>query len=353
MKNSKLRASRGNYETARALLRLAVFLQGSPFGRTIKEIQAHLTCSRATANRWLEALRDTPELRPRSLRPRDGDNPTQYRWVLDKRQLPVTVGPEPEDIVALGAVAADIPSKSQRSLLLQLRSKLEAIANEQRREVVEVRADDRMAYRGFLVRAGFRYELDEKWVSQIEGAILRRHRILLTLGGKAPHSTARTKLVLPIGILTGLKTILVAADATIKGTVRAYDFDEIDRISETKDKFNPGRLPSIEEYADQMYGFSRVGVPEDVALEFSGTAAAAAQRYRFHPSQTVEDEFNGGICIKRTIRFQAIGLYELGLDILRFGTGVRVLSPSSLAAFHKGLVSRIALLSKTTNVVGI
>lgn len=361
-KNSKQRASRGNYETARTLLRLAVFLQGSAKGRTIKEIQAHLTCSRATANRWLEALRDTPELKPRSLKSQDGDNPTQYRWVLDKRQLPVTVSPEPADIAALDRMIGELTSKRQRNQLIQLKTKLEAIANEQRREVKEVSVEDRMAYRGILVRTGLRFEIDERWVTEIERAILNRRVVKIScgFGPKTPDGNdseiqgvwppPSTVLMRPIGIITDKTSSLIGADLKAKPTIREIQFSSIERIEETDTSFSPEKLPTIEQYISGDFEVARAPIMHEVVIIFINSDLEEARRYRFHANQTVElfhDDKHGRV---PSVRFRTRNLLSVAQDLLSLGVRVRAVSPPNLADLHFVIMRKFHRLSELKQV---
>jgi hypothetical protein len=360
--NSKLRASRGNYETARTLLRLAVFLQGSPKGRTIKEIQAHLTCSRATANRWLEALRDTPELKPRSLKPQDGDNPTQYRWILDKRQLPVTVSPEPADIAVLEKVIGELASKRQRSQLNHLKTKLEAISNEQRREVKEVSAEDRMAYHGILVRTGFRYEIDEHWVAEVERAVF--HRRVIRIGHKWAADAMNghngemreirpqpTKFLMrPIGIIANKTSSLVGADLNAKPIIREIPFSSIESIEETDTYFSAEKLPTIEQYASGATEAARTPMIHEVVIVFLDSNLEEARRHQFDANQTVELYHHEKFGHVPSIRFRARNLLSVAQDLLSLGMGVWAVSPPNLADLHTTIMRKFFRLSAMKQV---
>ena len=67
---------------------------------------------------------------------------------------------------------------------------------------------------------------------------------------------------------------------------------------------------------------------EDVALHVTAEGAAEARAWRWHPTQTLEDQPDGSVIV----RFTASGMRELAWHLFTWGERVRILAPDRLQA---------------------
>lgn len=74
---------------------------------------------------------------------------------------------------------------------------------------------------------------------------------------------------------------------------------------------------------------------QDVVWRFSPEAAPDARRFRFHPSQTLEDAPDGSLIV----RFRAGGMLEMCWHLFRWGDQVEVLEPEALGAMYARLLA--------------
>jgi predicted DNA-binding transcriptional regulator YafY len=355
--NKKRRGKSVAYETMQMLIDLAMYLQVSRNGRTIDEIRAELNCSRATAYRWLESLRQVPGLTPQRRFPVDGDKPNQWRWSIKPKGLPIGASIEAEDVRDLNQAIDGASSKTQRERLTRLRTKIEAISMEQNREKAEVSTENRLIYRGAMIRTGFRYEVDDRWLAEIEKAVARNRTVKLTFREdmevlQAPPWLAHRKgvskpsvIVRPIGVVAEKTSFLIAAGKKVGSIVRAYSFDDISRVTETMDTFDASDLPTLEECARRGLGFHDEKTEFMAFVQFLGAGIEEVQRYRFHPDQVFElcympTDPNPNRAPIPSLRFPAWDEFGLALDLLSFGPEVIVLAPQSLGELHFAMVSR-------------
>jgi predicted DNA-binding transcriptional regulator YafY len=355
--NNKKRGKSVAYETAQMLIDLAMYLQGSKNGRTIDEIRAKLNCSRATAYRWLDSLKQIPGLTPEQRFPIDGDKPNQWRWAIKPKSLPIGASIEAEDVRDLNQAIEGASSKRQRERLSRLKTKIEAISQEQNREKAEVSTENRLIYRGAMIRTGFRYEVDDRWLAEIEKAVARNRTVKLTFREdmealQAPPWLAHRKgvskssvTVRPIGVVAERTSFLIAAGKKVGSKVRAYSFDDISRATETMDTFDSSDLPTLDECARRGLGVRDPKAEFTAIVQFLSVSIEEVQRYRFHPDQEFELYYMPiDPSLSRepypALSFPAWDEFDLALELLSFGPHVIVISPKKLADLHFAMVSR-------------
>ncbi|HCW49251.1 MAG TPA: hypothetical protein DGP25_04215 [Brevundimonas sp.] len=82
---------------------------------------------------------------------------------------------------------------------------------------------------------------------------------------------------------------------------------------------------SISDYASRSFGVYHDQL-EEVRLRFSGDAVGDAQRWRFHPGQTLSHQPDGSLIIA----FQTGGMLELAWHPFTWRGDVEILSPERL-----------------------
>jgi predicted DNA-binding transcriptional regulator YafY len=82
---------------------------------------------------------------------------------------------------------------------------------------------------------------------------------------------------------------------------------------------------SLREWAEQSFGVFH-DKPHGVVLRFRPESAALAREYRFHPTQTIEEQADGSLLV----RFRAGGLWEMAWHLFQWRDGVEVVEPEAL-----------------------
>jgi predicted DNA-binding transcriptional regulator YafY len=100
---------------------------------------------------------------------------------------------------------------------------------------------------------------------------------------------------------------------------RIVSADLLDRGFQRREDFN------LAEYAAQSFGVFQEE-PIDVVLRFTPEAAEDAERWLFHPSQTLTREADDSL----TVRFRAGGMLEMCWHLFTWGTAATVVAPDSL-----------------------
>ena len=78
-------------------------------------------------------------------------------------------------------------------------------------------------------------------------------------------------------------------------------------------------------FASQSFGIYQDEI-EDVALRIAPEGADEARGWRWHPTQTFEDQGDGGVIV----RFRASGMRELAWHLFTWGEQAAILGPERL-----------------------
>jgi predicted DNA-binding transcriptional regulator YafY len=81
----------------------------------------------------------------------------------------------------------------------------------------------------------------------------------------------------------------------------------------------------LRDYADRSFGVFQDRV-ETVVLRVLPAGADDARGWRFHSTQTLEDQADGSVIV----RFQATGMRELAWHIFTWGDQLKILAPDAL-----------------------
>ena len=84
-------------------------------------------------------------------------------------------------------------------------------------------------------------------------------------------------------------------------------------------------------FASQSFGIYQDEI-EDVVLRIAPEGAAEARGWRWHPTQSFEDQSDGGVIV----RFRASGMRELAWHLFTWGEQVQILAPERLKAVMAG-----------------
>ncbi len=313
------------HDKAVMVIELARRMAASAEGLTLDEMASESGVGRRTAERMrdavillfpsVEEVSDPPSKRWRI---RGGlsafeQAPTATELLeLSKAAQALRASGEPGRAAALEGLERKLKSAMRSTTLNRLAPDLEAL----------VRAET------IAVQAGPRPSADEAMLATIRGAVLAQAPLGFTYS--RPGAEARRRSVAPCGVMFGRANYLVAAD---RESARIQTF-RLDRMSalEAQDGFAPPPLEfDLSVFASQSFGIYQDEI-EDVILHVSPAGAAEARGWRWHPTQSLEDQSDGSV----VVRFRASGMRELAWHLFTWGEQVTIVAPQRLKAVMAG-----------------
>ncbi|WP_428149506.1 helix-turn-helix transcriptional regulator [Brevundimonas sp.] len=313
------------HDKAVMVIELARRMAASAEGLTLDEMARETGMGRRTAERMrdavillfpsVEEVSDPPTKRWRI---RGGlsafeQAPTATELLeLSKAAQGLRASGEPGRAAALEGLERKLKSAMRSTTLNRLAPDLEAL----------VRAET------IAVQAGPRPHADEAMLATIRGAVLAQSPLGFTYS--RPGAEARRRSVAPCGVMFGRANYLVAADRE-SGRIQTFRLDRMSAV-EAQDGFAPPPPGfDLSVFASQSFGIYQDEI-EDVVLRVSPEGAAEARGWRWHPTQTLEDQADGGVLV----RFRASGMRELAWHLFTWGEQVEIVAPQRLKAVMAG-----------------
>lgn len=310
------------WERLSTLLELVLALQANAEGLTVEQIAGRFGVARRTAERMIgAATRALPELESYA-----GDDGRKH-WRLPRRSRPsALIGVLPEEIAALETMA-DLASRDGRAdhaeSLRSLARKVRALLPTASATRIETDAEALLEGEGIAMRPGPRPKIDVELVAVLRQAILACREVRIRYRSRI-RGEERARTVRPYGFLLGGRHYLVAHDVPT-ASVRMFSLANVLRAEITADPFEIPAGFSLREWAEQSFGVFH-DKPHGVVLRFRPESAALAREYRFHPTQTVEEQADGSL----VVRFRAGGLWEMAWHLFQWRDGVEVVEPEAL-----------------------
>ena len=308
------------HEKAALVLDLARRMAASAEGLTLDEMARDLGVVRRTAERLRDAvlaLFPTAE--------EVSDHPSK-RWRIRGGLSGFEQAPTAEELLELtkaaqGLRAAGEPARAQalESLERKLKAAMRSAALTRLAPDLEalVRAET------IAVQAGPRPSADEAVLTQIRQALLAQRPLGFVYS--RPGAEARRRVVAPCGLMFGRANYLVAADRQ-SGRVQTYRLDRMTAVHAEEGHAPPPVDFDLSAFASRSFGIYQDAV-EDVVLRVApGEKADEARAWRWHPTQTLEDQPDGGV----VVRFSASGMRELAWHLFSWSGSVTVLAPERL-----------------------
>ena len=313
------------HDKAATVLDLARRMAASAEGLTLGEIERELDVGRRTAERLRDAVimlfpqteevSDPPNKRWRI---RGGlsafeQAPTTAELIeLAKAAQALRASGEPGRAAALEGLERKLKSAMRSTTLNRLAPDLEAL----------VRAET------IAVQAGPRPSADEAVLAEIRQAILAGRPLAFIYS--RPGAEARSRSVAPCGVMFGRANYLVAADRE-SGRIQTFRLDRMSAVRAEAGVASPPAGFDLQSFASQSFGIYQDEI-EDVVLAISPEGADEARAWRWHPTQTVEDQADGAVLV----RFRASGMRELAWHLFTWGEQVRIVNPPRLKAVMAG-----------------
>jgi predicted DNA-binding transcriptional regulator YafY len=308
------------HDKARALLELARTLAGSAEGLTLDEMARSAGVDRRTAERMRDRLQDLfPQLEAVP------DPPTK-RFRIPAGLDGFMQAPTADELAALASATSELAAEGAQVRAAALRSlegkMLSALRAPARRRIAPD-LEALLQAEAIAVQAGPRPFEDEAVLGVIREALKAGVALRFRYAGGSQPGRARE--VVPFGLLFARSNYLVAAEGE-GAPPRNW---RLDRIGEVEALARPAARPpdfSLQAYADQSFGIYQDDVEEVVLRIAPGAAADSARHWRFHVSQSLEEEADGSV----VVRFRASGMRELAWHLFTWGADVAVVRPERL-----------------------
>jgi predicted DNA-binding transcriptional regulator YafY len=307
------------------VIELARRMAASAEGLTLDEMARDMAVGRRTAERMRDAVlmlfpaaEEVSDPPTKRWRIRGGlsafeQAPTATELLeLSKAAQGLRAAGEPGRAAALEGLERKLKSAMRSTTLNRLAPDLEAL----------VRAET------IAVQAGPRPSADETMLAAIRGAVLAQAPLGFTYS--RPGAEARRRSVAPCGVMFGRANYLVAADRE-SGRVQTFRLDRMSAVEAQDGLAPPPAEFDLSVFASQSFGIYQDEI-EDVVLRVTPSGSAEARGWRWHPTQTLEDQPDGGVIV----RFRASGMRELAWHLFTWGEQVTILSPQRLKAVMAG-----------------
>jgi len=313
------------HDKAAMVIDLARRMAASAEGLTIDEMARDMRVGRRTAERMrdavlmlfpqVEEVSDPPSKRWRI---RGGlsafeQAPTATEMLeLAKAASALRAAGEPARAAALEALERKLKAAMRSTTLNRMAPDLEAL----------VRAET------IAVQAGPRPSADEGLLTAIRGAVLAQQPLGFTYS--RPGAEPRRRTVAPCGVMFGRANYLVAADRET-GRIQTFRLDRMTHVAPQDGVAVPPADFDLGVFASQSFGIYQDEI-EDVVLRIAPEGAAEAKSWRWHPTQSFEDQADGAVIV----RFRASGMRELAWHLFTWGEQAMILAPERLKAVMAG-----------------
>lgn len=313
------------HDKAAMVIELARRMAASAEGLSIDEMARDMRVGRRTAERMRDAvmmlfpqvdeISDPPSKRWRI---RGGlsafeQAPTATEMLeLSKAASALRAAGEPTRATALEGLERKLKAAMRSTTLNRMAPDLEAL----------VRAET------IAVQAGPRPSADEAMLTAIRGAVLAQQPLGFTYS--RPGAEPRRRSVAPCGVMFGRANYLVAADRETS-RIQTFRLDRMSHVAPQEGLAVPPADFDLGVFASQSFGIYQDEI-EDVVLRITPQGAAEAKSWRWHPTQSFEDQSDGGVIV----RFRASGMRELAWHLFTWGEQVQILAPERLKAVMAG-----------------
>ena len=309
------------YERLKDIMRLAIRLQGLHGGMTLDEIEAEFRVSRRPAERMRDAVEAA--FGPLELAKVD-DSRNHWRLRSDalRRLVPLSTG----ELAELASAAETLQRsgfEARAAALRELDAKLRATLHTDSLERIEADIEALVQAEGLAMRPGPKPHLDTDLLALLREAITTCRAVDMRYLSRSTGRWSRQGIQ-SYGLLYGNRAFLVGRTSWTAG-MRLWRLANMNDARITGEGFTRDPDFDLEAYARRSFGTFQEE-PVDVVLRFAEGAAKDATAFRFHPSQSVQENDDGTL----TVRFTAGGIDEMCWHLVTWGESVTVEQPPRL-----------------------
>jgi predicted DNA-binding transcriptional regulator YafY len=144
---------------------------------------------------------------------------------------------------------------------------------------------------------------------------------------------AEPRVIEPHGLLLGHRSYLVARQPARGEAILNFRMDRLHSAEVLDVSFAFVSGFALNDYAAQSFGvYQDPAQYGEVIWRFAPEAAGRAAEFRFHPTQVLESQEDGGLIV----RFRAAGWLEMAWHLYQWGDKVDVIAPAGLKALIEG-----------------
>lgn len=309
------------HDKAVIVIEMARRMAASAEGLSLDEMAHDLGVSRRTAERLRDAIL---ALFPGA---EELSDPPNKRWRIRGGLSAFEQAPTTAELAELAIAARRLRTDGEATRAAQLEGLERKIKSAVRSTTLNRLAPDLEALvraETIAVQAGPRPTADEAMLAEIRGAVLAQTALGFTYS--RPGAEARRRTVAPCGLMFGRANYLVAADLS-SGRIQTFRLDRMSAVEALNQPAAPPEGFDLAAFASQSFGIYQDQV-EDVVLQIAPEGAAEARGWRWHPTQTIEDQPDGSVIV----RFSASGMRELAWHLFSWSGQARILAPERLKA---------------------
>lgn len=304
------------YQKTQNLFELALWMQSNPDGISINDIMDKYSISQRTANRMKDMVK---QQFPQIVEIKGAYN--SKRWYIPQGTLNNQIGFSLNEITALQNAIKLMKTKSLSDVefLETLMYKIKSSMNKDTLNRIEPDAEALLEAEGYALRPGPKIKTNKEHLEKLRSAIIACKVIKIKYQSKTKNEW---RTVHPYGFLYGNKHYLIAWH--IKRRIMChFDLNNIQEIKVTDIYFNRDSNFSLEEFSKKSFGVYQEE-PFNVEWLFDKEVAADAEKYQFHPTQTITHNEDGSL----TVKFCAGGAREMDWHLYTWGKHVKVISPT-------------------------
>lgn len=327
---------RANYDKFEEMLTLIRDLSLDSIGLTYDQIAEKLGCSRKKAERKISFFRQYFEENLEEVY--DNQNPRTKRFFFTKPlQFPREHLTE-DKIIALDTAIKKIKDKNISSPLKDLQYYLKQIMSFRSENSHKM---DNLGYKSLneecVLNPHPHIEIDKQILEDAKDAIFYCQKLDCLY--KKSNGEKKTYTLCPLGILYGSSNdYLVAYEDKHMNIPKQFILSNFIKLkiidSGTKNQFKTGAF-NLQNYANESFGAYHTNEkPLNIEWRASANVAKDAERYTFHPTQTIIKNANGTL----TIKFKANGLYEMVTYLFQWRGEIVPVKPKELVDTYKNML---------------
>lgn len=307
------------HDKAAMVIDLARGMAASAEGLTLNEMASQMGVGRRTAERMRDAVL---MLFPQA---EEISDPPSKRWRIRGGLSSFEQAPTATEMLELSKAAASLNAAGDPSRAAALEGLERKIKAAMRSTTLNRMAPDLEALvraETIAVQAGPRPGADEGVLATIRGALLAEKPLNFIYSSQGGEGRARS--VTPCGLMFGRSNYLVAYESDSKA-IKTYRLDRMSSVEEGEGMARPPADFNLATFASRSFGIYQDQV-EDVVLRVSAEAAPEARIWRWHPTQSIEDQDDGSVIV----RFRASGMRELAWHLFSWSGQASIVEPQRL-----------------------
>ncbi|RZJ45676.1 MAG: WYL domain-containing protein [Brevundimonas sp.] len=301
------------------VLDLARRMAASAEGVTMEEIMRDTGTARRTAERLRDAV---VVMYPQA---EEVSDPPFKRWRIRGGLSAFEQAPTTEELVELARAAQGLRATGEPARAAALEGLERKLKSAMRSTTLNRLAPDLEALvraETLAVQAGPRASADEVVLAEVRQAVLAGQPLGFIYS--RPGAEARRRVMTPCGLMFGRANYLVAAEPE-GGAIKTFRLDRMSAVKAEPGVAAPPADFDLQVFAGQSFGIYQDAI-EDVELKITPDGAAEARGWRWHPTQTIEDQPDGAVIV----RFRASGMRELAWHLFTWGEQVEIVAPERL-----------------------